>query len=401
MMSAFLRNLIDRHQEHGVGGEICRKVQPRPKTRFESDFRASPLMQNDSGNSVDSNSITRTDSEMEVSLPRYSPVAKPPAVRGRQAADEAKTPARQDINTLQTQPDSSRVDELNGGAELVTAPRGHPTSRSEVADQTSDKGRFQQTTVIRSAGAEVSEPPKSRRFLLPIELNSDKGGIKPDSTLDFDALNERVEGLRLLFGQNKPRLETAINPIEIRNVPSVEAQPELSEISEHSTKQESCQTDAVKRSMIPRRGNANNPAPPPTNEQNNSRLRNGHLAAPETVKAIRAEPEHFPLATETAFDDSHSLLKDDERSNRNILEQHVPQQTGSLQAPAWLTEMQAELNKQIQAMQKKAESVINVTIGRVEVRAVQAEREKTARPKKPSGVMSLDDYLKQRERGKA
>ncbi len=45
-------------------------------------------------------------------------------------------------------------------------------------------------------------------------------------------------------------------------------------------------------------------------------------------------------------------------------------------------------------------TIVNVTIGRVEVRAVPQEpqKKKTA-SKKPSGVMTLDDYLKQREGG--
>jgi len=42
--------------------------------------------------------------------------------------------------------------------------------------------------------------------------------------------------------------------------------------------------------------------------------------------------------------------------------------------------------------------VINVTIGRVEVRAVHTEAPKNARhSNKPAGVMTLDDYLKKRE----
>ena len=73
---------------------------------------------------------------------------------------------------------------------------------------------------------------------------------------------------------------------------------------------------------------------------------------------------------------------------------------GTLQIPAWLTDMQTELNnrwREINA-QSQAEPVINVTIGRVEIRATNPEPAKPGRTeKKPTGVMSLDDYLKQRE----
>lgn len=75
---------------------------------------------------------------------------------------------------------------------------------------------------------------------------------------------------------------------------------------------------------------------------------------------------------------------------------------GLLQMPDWLTQMQAELNHRWQGLNQKAETeqVVNVTIGRVEVRAVQEESSGQAkRQKKPSGVLSLDDYLKHRESG--
>ena len=47
-----------------------------------------------------------------------------------------------------------------------------------------------------------------------------------------------------------------------------------------------------------------------------------------------------------------------------------------------------------------AEPVINITIGRIEVRATQFEAQKQPRrQRKPSGVMSLDTYLQQRTHG--
>lgn len=78
----------------------------------------------------------------------------------------------------------------------------------------------------------------------------------------------------------------------------------------------------------------------------------------------------------------------------------VNAQGGAFQIPDWLTGMQTELNnrwREINA-QSQTEPVINVTIGRVEIRATNPEPAKPGRAdKKPTGVMSLDDYLKQRE----
>jgi hypothetical protein len=74
---------------------------------------------------------------------------------------------------------------------------------------------------------------------------------------------------------------------------------------------------------------------------------------------------------------------------------------GLLAPPTWLAEMQTEFNRRWNELNRNSEPepVVNVTIGRVEVRAVQAETpQKSIRKRKPSGVMSLDDYLNQRER---
>lgn len=75
---------------------------------------------------------------------------------------------------------------------------------------------------------------------------------------------------------------------------------------------------------------------------------------------------------------------------------------GLLELPGWLNGLQAELQNLREgasaAPQTQPEPVINVTIGRVEVRAVQAmTAQRAQRSPKPSGIMSLDEYLKQRE----
>jgi len=69
-----------------------------------------------------------------------------------------------------------------------------------------------------------------------------------------------------------------------------------------------------------------------------------------------------------------------------------------LQAPSWLPEIENRFNTHLKDNETKIEPVINVTIGRVEVRAVQAEApQKTRYAKKPIGVMPLDEYLKKRD----
>lgn len=68
---------------------------------------------------------------------------------------------------------------------------------------------------------------------------------------------------------------------------------------------------------------------------------------------------------------------------------------GLLEAPAWLPGRQTELHKGLLLEDSKAgEPVVNVTIGRIEVRAAPPPASgQPRRKKKPSGVMSLDKYL--------
>lgn len=73
-----------------------------------------------------------------------------------------------------------------------------------------------------------------------------------------------------------------------------------------------------------------------------------------------------------------------------------------LEAPEWLAGKQSQLHKELFTMESKAEAepVINVTIGRIEVRAVKQQEPPPPRrfvPPKPK--LSLDDYLEQRNRG--
>lgn len=71
---------------------------------------------------------------------------------------------------------------------------------------------------------------------------------------------------------------------------------------------------------------------------------------------------------------------------------------GMLEAPVWLPGKQHELHKGLVVNDSKAETepIINVTIGRIEVRANQSPApEQTGKKKKPSGIMSLETYLGQ------
>lgn len=73
-----------------------------------------------------------------------------------------------------------------------------------------------------------------------------------------------------------------------------------------------------------------------------------------------------------------------------------PVDTGLLQAPAWVDELQSGLQSRYPGMaaQKTVEPTVNVTIGRIEIRAAREKVSKTNEPRnQTAGIMSLDDYL--------
>ena len=96
---------------------------------------------------------------------------------------------------------------------------------------------------------------------------------------------------------------------------------------------------------------------------------------------------------ETTLGVTHPVLR-----AKPELENPSASKSGSLQVPGWVDQLQAYNTNRWRGINSRPEpeSVVNVTIGRVEVRAVQADVAKNVKSRnKASGVMSLDDYLMQ------
>ena len=82
------------------------------------------------------------------------------------------------------------------------------------------------------------------------------------------------------------------------------------------------------------------------------------------------------------------------------LAQQTAKSHGLLQPPGGLAEIQSELNKHLEKISAQApDPVVNITIDRIEVKASQpSPNTETQAKHQPSGVMSLDEYLAQRNR---
>ncbi|MGK9169299.1 hypothetical protein KXR53_23495 [Inquilinus limosus] len=86
----------------------------------------------------------------------------------------------------------------------------------------------------------------------------------------------------------------------------------------------------------------------------------------------------------------------DRREMPAVTARPAPAASGILQAPAAARIVPALLPPPQRA--QRSEPAIHVTIGRVEVKAVATPSSDAARPERPSPVMSLDEYLRNRAR---
>jgi len=109
----------------------------------------------------------------------------------------------------------------------------------------------------------------------------------------------------------------------------------------------------------------------------------------------KTEASSSRLNSHTAAQSSSSVVKVPEANSG-----------GLLTIPNWLAVMQSGINQRWQNVNEKIEAakpIVNITIGTIEVRAEQGPATPSSKPykraqNKPSGVMSLNDYLKSRDK---
>lgn len=217
----------------------------------------------------------------------------------------------------------------------------------------------------------------------------------PPSLNGVDDLAGRIEALSLQLGSKlsftQPKTDEQINNKYIESE-SPDGTTNRSTQVDRDESSKSYQLNQQIDAVIKRLANKNNDPRP---EQVTNKPQTSSFATEKTpdLKQQRQGRQVVPIESESSS--KLGIL-----NNENQPEQHTVHQQGLLQQPGWLTEMQSDLNKRWQHINTKTEStksVVNVTIGRVEVRAVQNSGGQAPRvKKKSSGVMSLDDYLKSR-----
>jgi len=367
-MSEFFTNLLDRH----LG--TCSVVEPRGRSRFETEVAGSaiPLP-------ID---LYGTDETGDENLERRDSVVRTPENHAVGPPVNWSEPQRIDPEVIlpvdHTEPVDAIGDNLERQDDLI-----RPTANDSIlADVNAPEIEPHHGTLVLRQQDRQSFKPKPVEQSNPKEENAPRQVIHRHSSVETDSqlrlggdLPERVSG-RNPTKEANPQISELYYPFDSELDNRIRAM--LSRLQDRQKIQpgERAETNILGRSV--------DTIPDNTDDTEKYRL----VQAP-LVEPLLDESEKVGLS-DAAQERQHVFASD----NRDIFKD------GSLEPPSWLPDIQAEFNRRWNELNSKSEPepVINVTIGRVEVRAVQADTpKKTRRKKKPSGVMSLDEYLNKRE----
>jgi hypothetical protein len=367
-MSEFFTNLLDRH----LG--TCNVVEPRGRSRFETEVAGSaiPLPIDHSGtDETGDENLERRDSV--VRNPENHSVGPPVNSVGPQRIDtEVKLPVDH------TEPADAMGDNLERQDDLI-----RPTANDSIS-------------------ANVNAPEMEPHLGTPVLRQQDRQSVKPKPVAQTNPKEENVprqiihrhstvvtESQPTLPGDLPKRISDTNSTAEASADTSELGYPFESELNNRIT------------TMLARLQDHQYVRPAEHAETNN--LDRSVITRPDTADDTEKDRTAQPLLVAPLFDESEKVGSSDTDQARQYAfasDNRDISRDGSLEPPTWLSDMQAEFNRRWNELNSKSEPepVINVTIGRVEVRAVQADTpKKTQRKKKPSSVMSLDAYLNQRE----
>ena len=314
----------------------------------------------------------------------------------------------------------------------VVEPRGRSRFETEVAgsaiplpidhsgtDETGGKNPERQDRVVRilenhSVGPPVNSIEPQRmdpEVKLPVDhterVNTTEDNLVRQDDLIQSTANDSISA-DVNAPEKEPHLGTPVlrqqdgHPVIPKSVaqttPVKEASAQTSELGYRFEGE----LDNRIRTMLARLQDRQNVRPAEYAETNNSDQ--SVVTKPDNADDTEKDRAAQPLLVAPLFDVSEKVGSSDtdqERQRAFATDNLDISRDGSLEPPTWFFDIQAEFNRRWNELDSKSEPepVINVTIGRVEVRAVQADAPKKAKhQKKPSGVMSLDEYLNQRER---
>lgn len=373
-MNGFFANLVDRH----LG--TCETIQPRTPGRFETDHNSNSMVAA-VGTASDITGLDRTlQPSDEFSIADSSTVAgsKSDSIKSKNDASPSSPPDKNNNNFFtKSNVTEQHVENFDSRAlpiksQIIRSIDSDIPSNSETEkrDQAEQSIRVDDKKItnnqIKNDSATLDTVIRNNNFL-PTSSSS-KHIVESE-------LNHRIQTMLKYLTKDTSPPATSTNQNDRgkknNNIMSVLPNAEVSSL-------DSAPTDQDRQSR--------------QNNRNNDEALISVL--PETkiplLDAVTAPPERVPVSNRQATREENNFSEDD----------RIASNQSQLEPPSWLSDMASQFKQRLQEHETKAEPVINVTIGRVEVRAVQSEAPRQiTRQKKPTGVMSLDDYLKQRKHG--
>lgn len=341
-MMTFLHNLLQRHQTElqnpSLGNSASYIVQPRPQLRFESDQRVF-------GHPVDGTPsdelfrVTPTETEFDPSLTQDAVNHQSPLTThktsSRLSRPEAQVAALDSNEEFGRRRVEGDRERLDSGPDIF-----YQTPRNTLLEQQG----IQQKRASRRATAAVT----GAQTVIPQQVLTPPQAFAPSRT----------------FSQEQPVHQGITHQAEVDDALGRRIAAVLHGITHRLNDQ-----------------------PVNTGEQHVPDNSVGNRVPPSVGHQMSADLKGRVPAVKPVSGTSAAI--------------HQSEQSGSLQVPNWLADIQTDFASRWREIdrQRESEHVVNVTIGRVEVRAVQ---DKPAKPvatrNTPSGVMTLDAYLKLRNR---
>lgn len=390
MMSDFIEHLINRHL--GIG----EMVLPRARARFETRTAETYLPPD----AEEESNRTPTYGE---ALPVNSPVLDTPGVNSIGDYNPIKQPVRhqhQPGTPIEPEPGPvsqpipgvpAQVDIENNNNKvspneppIPANPPQEPVPGSEVVSK--KKPDVHNYTIMNENRLELKVENRhegivqtvTKGLLQPLEQGPSAGFEKPGNPEQIATVNTKIQA----------------GPINRQSHRQPAAVPELSPL-----------LDLPKEFIEPRPIIKESQPVTPTFQDTGSGSRDFPAAAaplPGTYQPASLEPVPSPELPVNGTGQETVMIEP--RPLTPALENTGTGSRGLLEAPAWLAgkQSQLQLHKELFLMDSEAEAepVINVTIGRIEVRAVKQQEPPPPRrfvPPKPK--LALDDYLEQRNRG--
>lgn len=466
-MNHFLQNLIDRHHEENASTGASRLVQPRPTSRYEGradpGFSSSHAnLEYGFGDQAAMRSGLDSESLIE-STEQYGHGDRPViSSESRQRSQHTDVSMQSGIVKTTIQPDQSDLSysgkDLFEHSEAETRQPEPESTSQQITKETVQHGKNRQAdNSVQFDNRNLSLSDVNSRIQSTLdrlnslqqqqsvdqgmdELHSDgTNGIDSDSsareindhgqaeqnradnqqridtkvqrknTLQPEAKN--VANQNSATGGVNDRIQTILNRLNEQQPQHTDAQNSTEPQGEFSASTAGGNSIFDRESGARIQTNLQHLTNTPSRREESSRVITHVLhesVAEETdhVKPIRPMASSF--GTEQNAEGQFSEGRLTQQVTDSIPERRVQENNGLMQVPDWLTEIQASLNDRPQHLlqigtQEQPEPVVNVTIGRVEIKAIQAESGRKSKvSNKPIGVMDLDEYLKLREnRGRA